>query len=136
MKLEFNTDGGNFFKQVCPVLIAAVVKAATKLVVHDGWVNNLNEIAADEIEKAGAIIENLYIKSIGCFIRLLANAKFVEYKIVSSRQSLKNEVKTYTQFPHLKVLHCAKYQVSVAILARSQLAEFSSDSKVLTDILP
>ena len=70
---------------MCHTLIAAVVKAGTKLVVHNGWNNNLYEFTADEIEKSGAIIENLYIISIGYFFRLLAKAKFVKFNKMSTR---------------------------------------------------
>jgi hypothetical protein len=47
---------------MCPALITAVVRAGTKLDVYDGGNESLNEIAADQIVKAGALIHHLKIR--------------------------------------------------------------------------
>ncbi len=49
-------------KDVFPTLITAAVKADSSLHIFDKGQENLNEIAADEIEKAGAYIDYLYIE--------------------------------------------------------------------------
>ena len=53
------------FKNLCPVLINAIVRAGTQLNIWDQNIDVLNGIAADEIEKAGALIRFVRIISTG-----------------------------------------------------------------------
>ena len=54
---EDNSISVSRFEKVCPALIAAAVRAGTKLDVFDEWSESLNVIVAYEIEKAGALVE-------------------------------------------------------------------------------
>jgi hypothetical protein len=81
--LELNFECNNqknekSFKYVFPEIIAAAVRAGTKLNIIDGGNENLNEFVANEIEKAGSHINLLFIdKSVNLY-RMIAKAKNVE----------------------------------------------------------
>ena len=58
-------DEENSLKNLFPVLINAIVRAGTQLNIWDQNIDVLNGIAADEIEKAGALIRFVRIISTG-----------------------------------------------------------------------
>ena len=45
-----------------PAVVAAAVRAGTEFLIEDEDIENLNEFVANEIEKAGAILDHLCIK--------------------------------------------------------------------------
>jgi hypothetical protein len=67
----------------------------------------LNEFAADEIEKAGAHIHDLFIEKSVSLCRLIARAKKVSLKQLEYLNDEKihySAIETYTEFRHLKNL--------------------------------
>jgi hypothetical protein len=68
------------FKNVFPGMIAAAVKAGSRLQISDKDEENLNEFAADEIEKAGPDIDYLYIKESMSLFRMIAKTRKVRIR--------------------------------------------------------
>ena len=71
-----NQKNEKSFKYVFPEIIAAAVRAGTEFLIEDEDIENLNEFVANEIEKAGAKIEYLSLKSVS-LCRLISKAKSV-----------------------------------------------------------
>ncbi len=118
------------FEQILPALLAAVVRTGTYLDVEDlSGREVLNGIFAAAIEKAGVLIDHFRTKSTKInAVRLIANTKELDLDIRWGEYFFLGELETYTEFPHLKRFCCGEKELAVAILARSQLEYFATET--------
>ena len=111
-------------------MIAAIVSSGTYLDIDD--INGdevLNGIFAAAIEKAGVLIDHFRTKSTKInAVRLIANTKELDLDIRWGEYFFLGELETYTEFPHLKRFCCGEKELAVAILARSQLEYFATET--------
>ncbi len=76
-------------------MIAAAVRVGSKLSVKGRLNDNFNDVFADEVKKAGALIHRLTIDQNDNLIRLIVKAKHVYFNEVEQVSSLK-KIQTYS----------------------------------------
>ncbi len=98
----------------------------------------MNDIFADEVEKAGARIDRLDIDKKANLIRLMNKAQYVFFICVKRDKSFLNKIQSYTEFPYLKQLffYSSNSEIISAVLDRSQLKYLKTESNIMLDILP